>query len=83
VSIPSGCEYITGNLDGAIVAALITAHSTTHAPGAQGPSARIGQKLNDQQCVLQAHVRRGHAFYQAGRTIQASPKLPVVTKFKK
>lgn len=29
-----GCEYVTDDLDPAIVAALITAHSATHAPGA-------------------------------------------------
>ncbi|CAC5412152.1 unnamed protein product [Mytilus coruscus] len=28
-----GCDYVTDDLDAAIVAALITAHSTTHAPG--------------------------------------------------
>ena len=29
----TGCEFITDDLDAAIVAALITAHSMTHAPG--------------------------------------------------
>lgn len=28
-----GCDYVTADLDAAIVAALITAHCTTHAPG--------------------------------------------------
>ena len=28
-----GCEYVTDDLDAAIVAALITAHSATHARG--------------------------------------------------
>ena len=28
-----GCEYVTDDLDAAIVAALITAHSATHAQG--------------------------------------------------
>ncbi|CAG2231646.1 unnamed protein product [Mytilus edulis] len=28
-----GCEYVTDDLDAAIVAVLITVHSTTHAPG--------------------------------------------------
>ena len=37
----TGCYYITGDLEAAIVAALITVHSTTHAPGAPCPSARI------------------------------------------
>ena len=71
----TGCDYITGDLEAAIVAALITAHSTTHAPGAPCPSARIEKKSNDQQCVLQVQVRvNGHTFYQGGRTIQAPPK---------
>ncbi|KAK3715191.1 hypothetical protein RRG08_040040 [Elysia crispata] len=29
-----GCEYVTDDLDAAIVAALILAHTTTHTPGA-------------------------------------------------
>ena len=29
-----GCEFVTDNLDAAIVAALITAHTTTHTQGA-------------------------------------------------
>ena len=28
-----GCGYVTDDLDAAIVAALVTAHCTTHAPG--------------------------------------------------
>ena len=32
LNIP-GCDYVTDDLDAAIVAALITAHCTTHAPG--------------------------------------------------
>ena len=46
-----GCDYITGDLDAAIVAALITAHSTTHAPGAQGPSARIEKVKRPTVCA--------------------------------
>ncbi|KAK3771725.1 hypothetical protein RRG08_035780 [Elysia crispata] len=30
-----GCEYVTDDLDAAIVAALIIAHTTTHTPGAK------------------------------------------------
>jgi len=46
-----GCDYITGDLGAAIVAALITAHSTTHATGAQGPSARIEQVKRPTVCA--------------------------------
>jgi len=28
-----GCDYVTDDLNAAIITALITAHSTTHAPG--------------------------------------------------
>ena len=45
------CDYITGDLDAAIVAALITAHSTTHAPGAHGQSARTEKVKRPEVCA--------------------------------
>jgi len=71
-----------GDLDASIVAALITAHSTTYATDAHGPSVstRTGsichnwKKANDQQCVLQVQAMSGFTFYQGSRTIPAPPK---------
>ena len=48
LNIP-GCDYVTDDLDAAIVAALITAHCTTHAPG---PVKIAKVEKNEKTCYI-------------------------------
>ena len=60
----SGCDYKTADLDAAIVAALITAHSAFHT---QGQTAKV-EMVKRSPLTLLVQVRSGLISHQDGQT---------------
>ena len=60
-----GCDYITDDLDAAIVAALLTAHSMIHT---QGPSAKI-ERVRRPTISLAGSSEDGHISNLGGRNM--------------
>ncbi|GFR60911.1 hypothetical protein ElyMa_003543400 [Elysia marginata] len=73
-----GCDYMTADLDTAIVAALITANKTTHSHGAM--AAVKADRVSAQSLPLLARAKIGNRLYPNGRITSKQPKSPTVTE---
>ena len=75
-SIP-GCDYVTDDLDAAIVAALITAHCTTHAPG---PVTIAKVEKVKRPVISTAGTSTSEEWVYFGPITLKQQKLPAVTR---